>query len=116
MSKILYAGKMENKNAEWEFAGTVGVDGGHVIIADPCYADDMVGDWVEKTVRGNQYYEVVKDGVCRLFQGFAGGVIVQAGMGDGAYRVFVKRGTILGNPDCITHMMIDFTDRSAYRE
>lgn len=104
---------------EWEFAGTVGVDGGHVLIGDANYAKSLSEDWVDRTIRTPGGYDAtVKDGVARLHFGFAGGVACVAGRGDGCYRVFVKRGNIPGDEHGprITHMMIDFTDGEAYND
>jgi hypothetical protein len=90
----------------WEFAGTVGVDGGHVLIGDANYAKHLSEDWSDKTHHGN--YDVnVHDGVARVFFGMAGGVVCASGNGDGCYRVFVKRD---GDGKRITHMQIDFTE------
>lgn len=88
---------------EWEFAGTVGVDSGHVLIGDPAYAADLNYDWRKRA-------DFEGDAV-RVSFGLAGGVVVPSGLGDGCYRVFIKRGTIAGREgERVTHMMIDFTE------
>lgn len=84
----------------WEFIGTVGVDTGRVIVADPCYAP-------EATTR---YYSERDADVLEVEQisseyGVGLALVCESGLGDGLYNVFVRR----DSEHNVTHLLVDFT-------
>jgi len=80
---------------EWEKVGDVGVDAGGILICDPCYA---VGDEPQLPhpwkAFCDAWFAAEEHGVAQFpfRRGHEGAaIVVQSGVGDGFYPVFVKR-------------------------
>ncbi|HZY96808.1 MAG TPA: hypothetical protein VFE35_06875 [Candidatus Cybelea sp.] len=89
----------------WDCVGTVGVDTGHVLITDPCYAARLAGEFQAAI----DAFALNKDawGVGLVQEtGVALGVIARSGVGDGIYNVYVRRSE---DGARITHLLVDFT-------
>ena len=86
--------------------GSFGVDSGQVMITDPCYVKDFVGDdkedFNEDTIKKMQEsgkFEYSYNGACAVTLGNPGagtigkydaGVVSSTGYGDGCYPVYAK--------------------------
>lgn len=88
---------------DWDFAGTVGIDSGHVLIADPCYAPRLSKEF-EVTILSQDAF-----GIGAVPQaGVNLGVVAQTGLGDGIYDVWVKRVEVEPGDTRIAQLLIDF--------
>jgi hypothetical protein len=67
---------------QWRTIGEVCVDSGHIIIGDPCNADDASSEWMNNDLDLN---ECARNGV-RTWQ-VANAVVAETGLGDGVYEV-----------------------------
>jgi hypothetical protein len=96
--------------SEWEQIGTFGVDSGQVLITDPCYVKDFIGDDKEdfdeakqKEMQESGKFAYSYNGACartldiskdRRGAGSIGqgcdGVVANTGFGDGEYPVYAK--------------------------
>ena len=99
------------ENDSWEYIGTIGVDSGQMMLADPCYVKDFADD--NSDAEGvMKLMEAMKDGSDNSFSyigacsqsntpqqagvlvndiGAEMGVVCSSGFGDGGYPVYVKR-------------------------
>ena len=93
-------------SAGWVKIGTFGVDSGQVLITDPCYVKDFIGDDKEdfddkkiKEIQKSKKYPYSYNGACArtLSKRQAGsiglgcdGVVSETGFGDGEYSVYAK--------------------------
>jgi hypothetical protein len=108
----------ERKNGDlsgnWTFAGIIGVDGAHLLVADANYAEEFSKEWKSRT--RHDYDATVIDGVANL-RSMGDAFACVAGDGDGCYRVFIRRGKteLEGcDDDIITGVFIDLSDGEAY--
>ena len=75
--------------------GEVGVDGGMLMVCDPCYIDNISNDEIDKLIFGEDEgsMEWKQHGQLNYSNGHAGlGVIFQSGFGDGMYDVIATFG------------------------
>ena len=99
------------ENDSWEYIGSIGVDSGQMMLADPCYVKDFADD--NSDAEGvMKLMEAMKDGSDNSFSyigacsqsntpqqagvlvndiGAEMGVVCSSGFGDGGYPVYVKR-------------------------
>lgn len=76
---------------EWQLIGHSDVDSGQIAIVDPCYV-------MSEKDYDELLNEDMSDGTREIIHGFASGMVVSSGHGDGTYPVYVKKdkdGTIL---------------------
>lgn len=105
----------------WDLIGTIGVDSGQIMLADPCYVDsfdskdgDFAHDAIgrEKPEHTNFSYAgacnvtLAKDQAGIIGNGL--GAVCSSGFGDGSYPVYIKRTNEGSCGDRIGAMMIVF--------
>lgn len=74
---------------KWELIGSSDVDSGQIAIVDPCYVltDKKYDEFLK-----HAYGDDNKDkNFATIKKGFAQGMVVHSGQGDGSYNVYVKR-------------------------
>lgn len=89
----------------WDCVGTVGVDSGHVLIADPRYATRLAEEFQEAIYAFTLNKDAWRVGLVQE-TGTELGVNARSGDGDGVYRVYVRRSE---DGARITHLLVDFT-------
>ena len=89
---------------EWVEVGAVGVDTGTVMIADPCYAEDMAKQVIVAYEARENFADTTEWGFHGREKDGVAGVISTTGIGDGCFPVYVKRDAE-GN---VVALMIDF--------
>lgn len=91
-------GKMQAKAETWELAGWAGVDSGRLMLADPCYPEQMPKEFLEGLVD--------EDGTSAwMVNGQAIAMIIGIPCGDGLYPVHVME----DKDGQITAVRVDFT-------
>ena len=124
------------ENDSWEYIGTIGVDSGQMILADPCYVKDFADD--NSDAEGvMKLMEAMKDGSDNSFSyigacsqsntpqqagvlvndiGAEMGVVCSSGFGDGGYPVYVKRHDFGEWGKRVVEMKIEFVNEEQESE
>ncbi len=90
----------------WDFAGTVAVESGHVLVTDPCYAARLGGEFREAADAFTLDPKKDAWGVGLVKEtGVELGILARTPYGDGVYGVYVRRSD---DGARITHLLIDF--------
>jgi hypothetical protein len=96
---------------EWRPIGEVCVDSGHLIISDPCQADEASDQWADSDVdlnecakNGIRAWELTNDHDCPI------AVVVQTGLGDGRYEVEARYETVGDWGERCAEVRIKFLD------
>ena len=122
------------ENDSWEYIGTIGVDSGQMMLADPCYVKDFADD--NSDAEGvMKLMEAMKDGSDNSFSyigacsqsntpqqagvlvndiGAEMGVVCSSGFGDGVYPVYVKRHAFGNNDTRVVEMKIEFVNEEEW--
>ena len=124
------------ENDSWEYIGTIGVDCGQMLLADPCYFKDFADD--NSDAEGvMKLMEAMKDGSDNSFSyigacsqsntpqqagvlvndiGAEMGVVCSSGFGDGGYPVYVKRHDFGEWGKRVVEMKIEFVNEEQESE
>ena len=124
------------ENDSWEYIGTIGVDSGQMMLADPCYVKDFADD--NSDAEGvMKLMEAMKDGSDNSFSyigacsqsntpqqagvlvndiGAEMGVVGSSGFGDGGYPVYVKRHDFGEWGKRVVEMKIEFVNEEQESE
>ena len=124
------------ENDSWEYIGTIGVDSGQMMLADPCYVKDFADD--NSDAEGvMKLMEAMKDGSDNSFSyigacsqsntpqqagvlvndiGAEMGVVCRSGLGDGGYPVYVKRHDFGEWGKRVVEMKIEFVNEEQESE
>ena len=124
------------ENDSWEYIGTICVDSGQMMLADPCYVKDFADD--NSDAEGvMKLMEAMKDGSDNSFSyigacsqsntpqqagvlvndiGAEMGVVCSSGFGDGGYPVYVKRHDFGEWGKRVVEMKIEFVNEEQESE
>ena len=124
------------ENDSLEYIGTIGVDSGQMMLADPCYVKDFADD--NSDAEGvMKLMEAMKDGSDNSFSyigacsqsntsqqagvlvndiGAEMGVVCSSGFGDGGYPVYVKRHDFGEWGKRVVEMKIEFVNEEQESE
>tara|TARA_Y100000004_G_C8659213_1_gene304448 strand:+ start:94 stop:489 length:396 start_codon:yes stop_codon:yes gene_type:complete len=125
------------ENDSWEYIGTIGVDSGQMMLADPCYVKDFADNDSDGTEGVMKLMEAMKDGSDNSFSyvgacsqsntpqqagvlvndiGAEMGVVCSSGFGDGGYPVYVKRHDFGKWGKRVVEMKIEFVNEEQESE